>query len=74
MTSARAIEYRITRQLTEGAPQRQPRTRHRLAEQLIAITAIASGLLLFGSYFPELVVAGIAGSAVWAMGGASRSA
>ena len=68
MTSARAIEYRITRNLAERVPQRQSPGRHRLAEQLIAITAIASGLLLFGSYLPELVAAGVAASAVWCIG------
>ena len=68
MTSARAIEYRITRDLAERAPRQPLARRHRLAEQFIAITAIASGLLLFGSYLPELVAAGVAASAIWSMG------
>ena len=68
MTSARAIEYRITRNLAQRAPRRQLPGRVGLAEQLIAITAIASGLLLFGSYLPELVAAGVAASAIWSIG------
>lgn len=54
MMSARTMEYRTGRQ--------------RLVEQLIAITTLASGLLLFGSYLPELVIAGLAASVVWSMG------
>lgn len=68
MTSARAIEYRITRNLAERAPGASQVRRYRLAEQLIAISAVAAGLLLFGSYLPELVAAAVAGSAVWAFG------
>ncbi|RLQ23042.1 hypothetical protein DWB85_03430 [Seongchinamella sediminis] len=68
MTSSRAIEYRINRHLAGHAPQRRRTGRRRLVEQLIAVTATASGLLLFGSYMPELVAAGLAASMVWSLG------
>lgn len=68
MTSARAIEYRITRNLAERAPAADPAEHSRLVEQVIAISAVAAGLLLFGSYMPELVAAAVAGSLVWALG------
>lgn len=68
MTSARAIEYRITRDLMERDINFHAQRSHRCAEHLIAIVAAAAGLLLFGSYLPELVAAGVAGSAVWVLG------
>ena len=68
MTSARAIEYRITRNLAERASGAVSAEQSRLVEQVIAISAVAAGLLLFGSYMPELVAAAVAGSLVWALG------
>lgn len=68
MTSARVIEYRITRDLMERDTNSHAQRSHRYAEHLIAIVAAATGLLVFGSYLPELVVAGMAGSAVWVLG------
>ena len=68
MTSARVIEYRITRDLMERDTHAHTQRSHRYAEQLITIVAAAAGLLLFGSYLPELVAAVVAGSAVWVLG------
>ncbi|MEH6588108.1 MAG: hypothetical protein V7720_16230 [Halioglobus sp.] len=68
MTSARVIEYRITRDLMERDVSALAQRSHRFAEHLIAIVAAAVGLLVFGSYLPELVAAGVAGSAVWVLG------
>ena len=68
MTTARAIEYQITRDLlTRGAAQPDAAP-NRAVERLIAVVATAAGLLLFGSYVPELVAAGVAASAVWVLG------
>ena len=68
MTSARAIEYRITRDLTNGAVSQPPGLSERLVQRLIAVAAGAGGLLLLGSYAPELVGAGLAASLVWTLG------
>lgn len=68
MTSARVIEYRITRDLMQRDVSAHTQRSHRCAEHLIAIVAAATGLLVFGSYLPELVAAGVAGSAVWVLG------
>jgi len=68
MTSARAIEYQITRDLLS---RDAPIARHaptRIVERLIGVVATAACLLLFGSYMPELVAAGVAASAVWVLG------
>lgn len=69
MTSARAIEYRITRELARGGELELPAgAGSHYVRQLIAVTAAATGLLVFGSYLPELVAAAVAGSAVWGLG------
>ena len=68
MTSARLIEYRITRDLMESGVQIDSNRQYGLAEKLIATVATAAGLLVFGSYMPELVAAGVAASAIWALG------
>lgn len=68
MTSARLIEYRITRDLMEAGVKIDSHRQYGLAEKLIATVATAAGLLVFGSYMPELVAAGVAGSAIWALG------
>jgi hypothetical protein len=69
MTSARAIEYRITRELARGGELELPAgAGSHYVRQLIAVTAAATGLLVFGSYMPELVAAAVAGSAVWGLG------
>ncbi len=69
MTAARAIEYRITRNLLQRDRVAHPEPAPRTAERLIAIVAAAGGLLVLGSLLPELVAAAIAGSLVWALAG-----
>lgn len=69
MTAARAIEYRITRKLLQPRPMTLAEPNTGYAERLIAILGAAGGLLLCGSLFPELVVAALAGSLVWALAG-----
>lgn len=70
MTSARLIEYRITRDLLEAAtpqadsavPERPvPR---RIVERVISVAAGAAGLVVIGSIFPELVAAALAASLI----------
>jgi hypothetical protein len=68
MTVARAIDYRIAQNLLRGRLS-NPEKRRGYAERLIAILAVAGGLLLFGSLIPELVLAALAGSLVWALAG-----
>ena len=68
MTSARIIEYRITRNLMEPGVQIESHRQYGLAERLIAILATAAALLAFGSYLPELVAASVVGGAVWVLG------
>ena len=55
MTSGRAIEYRITRNLLAGEPAATAELG--LARRTIAVSAVAAGLLLFGSLAPGLVIA-----------------
>lgn len=74
MTYARAIEYRITRNLLEssgGTPIEESATG--LAEKLICSVALAGVMLLFGSLLPELLAVLVAGSAVLALGGKSSN-
>ena len=61
MTSARAIEYRITRNLVEG---NSPPATLTGAERTIAISAGVVCLLALGSLAPALVFAAIMGSAL----------
>lgn len=56
MTSARAIEYRIIRNILKPTTVAR---RFRSAERLIAVTAVTSALVVIGSVAPELVVAGL---------------
>ena len=69
MTAARAIEYRITRNLLQRDSSVELEPAPRTAERLIAILATVGGLLAVGSFLPELVAAAIAGSLVWALAG-----
>ncbi len=72
MTSAKAIEYRITRGMLErhSAPIRDDR--QPLARHLICATALAGGMLLFGSLVPELLWALLGAGALVALGGRSQ--
>lgn len=63
MTSARAIEYRITQRIIHTGRVSEHQT-YRLVKQLIAATAIAGGMLLLGSVFQELLIALIAATVI----------
>ncbi len=57
MTTAKLIEYRITRQLLQrraDATARQSDIQP-WADRVIAILAVTTGLLIVGSYFEELL-------------------
>lgn len=64
MTSARAIEYRITRRLVAGTPRRGA---FGLAERTILTVAGMAGLLLLGSLAPGLVVAAVLASVLFVL-------
>ena len=69
MTSARAIEYRITRDLMErriGTAQERDLP---VARRLVCAAELAGGMLLFGSMMPELLGALLAAGALAALGG-----
>ena len=59
MTAAKAIEYRITRNLLQrrsrdsGSPHLKVSS-HRWADRLIAILALTAGLFVLGSFLQEL--------------------
>lgn len=61
MTTAKMIEYRITRQLLQqrervGSPQGE----HPWLERFIAVLAVTAGLLVVGSFSEEMLWAGLA--------------
>ena len=64
MTSARAIEYRITRNLVE---RKSPPATLTGAERTIAISAGVVCLLALGSLAPALVFAAVLGSVLAAL-------
>ena len=64
-----AIEYRITRRLLQPQQSADAQATTQFAERLIAILGAVGGLLLCGSLFPELVIAALSGSLVWALAG-----
>lgn len=69
MTSARAIEYRITRDLMERRTGSVLERDLPVARRLICAAALAGGMLLFGSMMPELLGALLAAGALAALGG-----
>ena len=71
MGTAKALEYRITRQLLQARAGRCPDARgDRIAwaERIIAILGLTVGLLVLGSYLQELLWVLLTVSAVFAMG------
>ena len=61
MTTAKLIEYRIIRQFLEQPEAAIPQGRGRFwAERLIAVLALTAGLAVVGSYFEEVLWAGMA--------------
>ena len=72
MTSARAIEYRITRNLVDRRAQPVTDAGLQLARRLILAASLAGGMLLFGSMLPELLGALLAAGALAGLAGDSR--
>jgi len=68
MTTARLIEYRITRDLLQRRDRQPSFSSERLVERLITATAVTTGMLILGSYAPELLWALLAGAAVLTLG------
>jgi len=68
MTNARFIEYRITRDLLQRRESGPASARSLPVERLISVTAVTAGMLLLGSYAPELLWVLLAGAAVLTLG------
>ncbi len=68
MTSAKAIEYRITRDLAVRRDRASEARVQPIAGQLIVAVALSAGMLVFGSLVPELLAALIAGALLAALG------
>lgn len=68
MTTARLIEHRITRELLQRPRPVPAFGTGRWVERLISVLALTAGLLMLGSYAPELLWALLAGAAVFTMG------
>ena len=75
MTNARAIEYRITRQLLQRqhAAGDQGTRYGKWVERAISVAAVTAGLFVVGSYLQELLWALLAGGAVVCMGYSNKS-
>lgn len=69
MTSARAIEYRITRDLMERHTGPGLEADLPVARRLICAAALAGAMLLFGSMMPELLGVLLASGVLVALGG-----
>lgn len=69
MTSARAIEYRITQDLMQRHGVQAPAMAGTLARRLIGATAIAGAMLFFGSVVPELLAVLLAAGVITALAG-----
>ncbi|MFT4520863.1 MAG: hypothetical protein ACI9JM_003271 [Halioglobus sp.] len=72
MTTAQAIEYRITRHLLQRDSKGEPEPDITgWADRLIAVLAVTVGIFVLGTYLEELLWVLIAGVTVFALG--SRS-
>lgn len=68
MTNARLIEHRITRDLLQRRDHAMHTANGRFVERLITATAVTAGMLVLGSYAPELLFALLAGAGVLTLG------
>ena len=71
MTSTKAIEYRITRDLARRRINPVPARSPALARNLICSVALAGAMLLLGSWMPELLGALLGGGVLAALGAQS---
>jgi hypothetical protein len=69
MTSARAIEFRITRDLMTRRSASAQAVESPVVRRLICVAALAGGMLLFGSMVPELLGALLAAGVLAALAG-----
>jgi hypothetical protein len=68
MTTAKFIEYQITRNILRRREQHTQAASGWLADRLIMITAVTAGMLLLGSYLQELLWVVLAAAAVLTLG------
>lgn len=69
MTNARIIEHRITRDLLQRRDRGPAAVNGRGGvERLITASAVTAGMLMLGSYAPELLWALLAGAGVLTLG------
>ena len=68
MASTRLIEHRITRDLLQRRDSEAPSGNGRWVERLITTTAVTAGMLILGSYAPELLWAMLAAAGVLTLG------
>ena len=68
MTTARIIEHRITRDILQRRGRKPDTVNGPLVERLITVTAVTAGMLILGSYAPELLWALLAGAGVLTLG------
>jgi hypothetical protein len=68
MSTARLIEHRITRDLLQRRDCETARGNGRLVERIITVAAVTAGMLMLGSYAPELLWALLAGAGVLTLG------
>lgn len=69
MTTAKALEYRITQQLLQRRPREEATPREvRWADRLIGVLAATVCLFLVGSVMEELLWVALAGATVFILG------
>lgn len=70
MTTAKAIEYHITRQVMQRRCEGKQgvSTSSGWADRLIAVVAVTAGLFILGTYLQELLWVVIAAATVMALG------
>jgi len=68
MTTAKFVEYQITRNILRRREQDPRAGSGWLADRLIMITAVTAGMLLLGSYLQELLWVMLAAAAVLTLG------
>lgn len=68
MTTARLLEHRITRDLLQRRDSENHTGNGRWVERLITTTAVTAGMLMLGSYAPELLWAVLAAAGVLTLG------
>jgi hypothetical protein len=68
MNTARLLEHRITRDLLQRRNCETASGNGRLVERIITVAAVTAGMLMLGSYAPELLWALLAGAGMLTLG------